>query len=173
MHKLQVSETSLPGVLKIERYAFEDFRGKYGEIYARDAYHELGINIDFVEQDFSMSKKNVLRGLHGDDKTWKLISCLYGSFYLVVMNYDQKSKYFGKWESFVLNPENRLQILIPPRHANGHLILSDWAIFHYNQSEYYTDGKNQFTVKWNDPRFNIQWPINNPILSKRDGMENI
>jgi dTDP-4-dehydrorhamnose 3,5-epimerase len=54
-------------------------------------------------------------------------------------------------------------------HANGHLIVSDWAMFHYNQSEYYTDGKNQFTVRWNDPRFNIVWPITDPILSPRDG----
>ena len=165
---IKVSQTTLPGVLKIERYAFRDDRGLYGEIYKKKEYIENGIDIDFVEQDFSCSRKNVLRGLHGDSKTWKLISCPFGELYLIVMNYDLQSEHFGKWKSFTLNPDNCLQILIPPMHANGHLILSEQAIFHYNQSEYYTDGKNQFTVSWNDPRFNIKWPINNPILSKRD-----
>lgn len=170
---IKVSPTTLPGVLKIERELFKDNRGLYGEIYKKKEYFENGITVDFVEQDFSYSRKNVLRGLHGDSKTWKLISCPFGELFLVVMNYDQGSEHFGKWESFVLNPENRLQILIPPRHANGHLVLSDWAIFHYNQSEYYTDGKNQFKVKWNNPRFNIRWPVKNPILSKRDGAEDL
>lgn len=166
---IKISPTTLPGVLKIERFAFEDHRGIYGEIFKKHEYFDAGITIEFIEQDFSLSRKNTLRGMHGDSKTWKLISCLYGELYLVVLNYDKTSPNFGKWESFVLTPQNRLQILIPPMHANGHLILSDWAVFHYNQSEYYTDGTNQFTVKWNDPRFNVSWPIDNPILSKRDG----
>ncbi|MEK7507150.1 MAG: dTDP-4-dehydrorhamnose 3,5-epimerase family protein [Patescibacteria group bacterium] len=167
--KINVKKTSLPGVLLIERYAFTDFRGRYGEIYARDAYREAGINIDFKEQDFSVSRKNVLRGLHGDSKTWKLISCLHGSFYMVVLNFDRESKYFGKWEAFTLSPENQLQILVPPKHGNGHLVLTDRAIFHYNQSEYYSGAENQFTVRWDDSKFNIKWPISEkPILSKRD-----
>ena len=166
---IEISHTSLPGVLKIKRELFEDHRGIYGEIYEEKEYFKAGIAVDFVEQDFSCSKKDVLRGLHGDPKTWKLISCLIGSLYLVVLNYEQDSLCFGQWESFILTPRNRLQILIPPMHANGHLILSDLAIFHYNQSEYYTDGTNQFSVRWNDPKFNILWPINNPILSDRDG----
>jgi|SRR3989344_676661 len=165
---IKVLSTTLQGVLKIERYKFEDHRGIYGEIYKKKEYFDAGIEIEFIEQDFSFSRRNVLRGLHGDPKTWKLISCPYGALYLVVLNYDQTSLHFGKWEAFVLTPQNCLQILIPPMHANGHLILSEWAIFHYNQSEYYTDGNNQFTVRWDDPRFNIHWPIANPILSERD-----
>lgn len=165
---IEVQKTTLPGVLKIKRYRFADHRGVYGEIYKKQEYFDAGIKVDFVEQDFSFSRKNVLRGLHGDPKTWKLVSCPYGEFYLVVLNYDEQSPFFGKWEAFTLTPENCLQILIPPQHANGHLVLSDWAMFHYNQSEYYTDGRNQFAVKWNDPRFNIPWPIKNPILSQRD-----
>lgn len=168
MGQIKVSKTSLEGVLKIERYVFEDFRGRYGEIHARRDYEAKGIDIDFVEQDFSMSKKNVLRGLHGDDRTWKLISCTYGSFYLVVLNFNKKSKQFGKWESFTLSPENKLQILVPPKFGNGHLVLTDKAVFHYNQSEYYSGAENQFTIRWDDPKFKIKWPIKNPILSKRD-----
>lgn len=169
---IDVEKTTLPGVLKIKRELSCDHRGFYAEIYVKKLYQEKGINIEFVEQDFSFSKKDVLRGLHGDTKTWKLISCLYGELYLVVVNYDKNSENFGKWEGFTLNPENRLQILIPPLHINGHLILSDWGLFHYNQSEYYSGAENQFSLRWNDPRFNIKWPINNPIFSKRDGGEN-
>lgn len=166
--QIKVSETSLRGVLKIERFAFEDFRGCYGEIYARRDYQEKGVNVDFVEQDFSISKKNVLRGIHGDDKTWKLVSCLYGSFYLIVLNFDKDSDQFGKWDSFVLSPENKLQILVPPKFGNGHLVLTDTAMFHYNQSQYYQGAHNQFTIRWNDPKFNMKWPTNDPMLSERD-----
>lgn len=167
---IKVYETSLPGVLKIKRKPlFKDHRGIYGEIFKEKEYLATGINIKFIEQDFSTSKKNVLRGLHGDSKTWKLISCLYGELYLAVLNYNPESQFFGKWEGFTLNPKNCLQILIPPLHANGHLILSHRAMFHYNQSEYYSDGSDQFTIAWNDPRFNIFWPISGePIQSKRD-----
>lgn len=167
---IEVFQTSLPGVLKIKRKPFEDHRGLYCAIYRKKEYFDAGIDIDFsAEVDSSFSIKNVLRGLHGDPKTWKLICCTYGELYLVVLNYDEKSPYFGKWESFILTSNNCLQVLIPPMHANGHLILSsNGAEFHYNQSEEYTDGKNQFSVRWNDPRFNIQWPITDPILSARD-----
>ena len=166
---IKVYQTTLPGVLKIERFAFEDHRGIYMEIYNKKKYFDAGIPIDFISVDSSCSHKNTLRGMHGDSSTWKLICCTYGALYLAVLNYDHNSPHFGKWEAFTLTPQNRLQILIPPMHANGHLITSDEATFHYNQSEYYTDGSNQFTVKWNDPRFNILWPITNPTLSKRDG----
>lgn len=165
---IKVSRAYLPGILKIERNIFMDHRGIYGEIYKKKEYFDAGITTDFVEQSFSLSRKNVLRGLHGDPKTWKLVSCPYGNIYLVVLNYNRTSSFFGQWESFALSPVNKLQILIPPMYANGHLVLSDRAIFHYNQSEYYIDGTNQFSVRWNDPRFNIRWPINNPILSERD-----
>lgn len=170
--KPRVSETSLKGVLKIERYRSDDNRGFYAEIYNERDYNESGIFVYFVEDDFSFSKKWVLRGLHGDDKTWKLVSCPFGKLCLVVLNYDEQSEEFGKWESFILTPENRLQILIPPLFANGHLILSDWAMFHYKQSAYYDGPENQFVVHWDDPRFKIQWPFPDgfkPILSERDG----
>ena len=109
----------------------------------------------------------MLRGIHGDKSTFKLISCLYGEFYLVVVNNDPSSKHYKKWQSFHVSDVNRKQILIPPKYGNGHLVLSDIAIFHYKQTtEYNRDG--QFTIMWNDPEYNIKWPSKNPILSKRD-----
>ena len=171
---MEVSKTKLDGVLLIKPPTiFEDFRGTYVETYNEKLYVEAGINVKFVQDDISVSSRNVLRGIHGDGETWKLISCLYGEFYLVVVNWDDASPQFGKWESFVLSDQNRLQVLVPPKFGNGHLVLNELAIFHYKQSTYYSRA-GQFTLLWNDPKLNIQWPITNPIVSRRDeGSEDV
>ena len=164
---ITVTKTQLEGVLMIQPDVFEDFRGQYIETYNEALYQQHEINVKFIQDDISVSSQHVLRGLHGDEKTWKLVSCLYGTFYFVVVNVDKNSPDFGKWQSFTLSDKNRLQILVPPKHANGHLVLSKSAIFSYKQSENY-DRASQFSYKWNDPAFNIWWPIKNPILSQRD-----
>lgn len=166
---MEVSNSKLAGVLVIRPpTVFEDFRGSYVETYNEKLYTEAGITIKFVQDDISTSRRNVLRGIHGDRETWKLISCLHGEFYLVVLNYDSESPQFGLWEGFTLSDRNRLQVLVPPKFGNGHAVLSESAIFHYKQSTYYNRA-TQFTVLWNDPRFKIRWPIEKPILSNRDG----
>ena len=164
---MEVHETNLKGVLQVKLDVFEDFRGEYVETYNEELYREHGIDVKFIQDDISVSSRHVLRGIHGDSTTWKLISCLHGRFYLLVLNADSHSEDFGKWQSFVLSDKNRMQVLVPPKHGNAHLVLSETAIFHYKQSTYY-DRSKQFTYKWNDPRFNIWWPIDNPILSERD-----
>ncbi len=164
---LKVSKTDLEGVLLINPYVFEDFRGEYVEMWNEELYRENGIDIKFVQDDISTSSLHVLRGIHGDAETWKLVSCLHGKFYLVVVNCDKESPAFGKWQGFTLSEKNRAQILIPPKHGNGHVVLSESAIFHYKQTTYYNP-KGQFTYKWNDPELNIWWPIRNPIISRRD-----
>ena len=165
---MEVSKTELDGVLLIKPPTiFEDFRGTYVETYNEKLYKEAGINVKFIQDDISVSSRHVLRGIHGDDKTWKLVSCPYGKFYLVVVNWDKDSPQHGKWESFVLSDQNRLQVLVPPRFGNGHVVLSEMAIFHYKQSTYYYR-EGQFTILWNNPELNIWWPVKNPILSKRD-----
>lgn len=170
---LNITETKLQGVLLIKPPTiFEDFRGSYIELYNEEIYKNAGILVDFKQDDISTSKKNVLRGIHGDSTTWKLISCLFGRFYLVVVDCNKDSRQFLEWESFELSDVNREQVLIPPGFGNGHLVLSDTAIFHYKQSTYY-DRASQFTYLWDDPELNISWPTNNPILSVRDsGGEN-
>ncbi|MEA1992059.1 MAG: dTDP-4-dehydrorhamnose 3,5-epimerase family protein [Thermodesulfobacteriota bacterium] len=154
-----VEKTKLDGVLLIKLDGFEDHRGGYLELYNAKLYKSQGIDIDFVEDDISIATGRVIKGIHGDDCTWKLISCLHGKFYLVAINYDKESKHFGEWESFVPSESNKhQQVLVPPKHGNGHLCLSEKSIFHYKQSAYY-DPSRQFTIKWNDPRFNIWWPV--------------
>jgi len=168
LSQLKVHKTSLDGVMLIEPPTkFEDFRGEYVELYNRDLYREAGIVADFVQDDISTSTHRVLRGLHGDAETSKLVSCLHGKFYLVVVNNDPASAQYRKWASFTLSDRNRLQVFIPPKHGNGHVILSDWAVFHYKQTSYY-DRKGQFTLLWNDPALQLWWPISDPIVSRRD-----
>jgi dTDP-4-dehydrorhamnose 3,5-epimerase len=164
---MKVSKTKLEGVLLVELDAFEDHRGEYVETYNEALYQQHGINLKFVQDDISMSDHHVLRGIHGDRATWKLISCLFGKFYFVVVNCDQQSPEFGKWQAFTLSDRNRLQVLVPPMHGNAHLVLSSETIFHYKQTTYYNP-HTQFTYKWDDARFNIWWPTRNPILSQRD-----
>jgi dTDP-4-dehydrorhamnose 3,5-epimerase len=169
---MKVEKTALAGVLKITPPTiFEDFRGKYVETYNKTLYNTHGIACEFIQDDISVSRKNVLRGIHGDRKTWKLISCLHGSFYLVVVNNDPESSQYKQWASFTLSAENHQQILVPPMYGNGHLVLTDSAIFHYKQNTEY-DRSDQFTILWDDPEFKIWWPTGTPILSKRDmGLE--
>ncbi|SBW01498.1 dTDP-4-dehydrorhamnose 3,5-epimerase [uncultured Alphaproteobacteria bacterium] len=165
---MNIETTALDGVLLITPPTmFEDFRGEYVEIYNRDLYMRAGIDQNFIQDDISVSSRHVLRGIHGDAKTWKLVSCLHGSFYLVVVNWDETSPQFRKWTAFTLSEKNRRQVLIPPKHGNGHLVLSESAIFHYKQTTEY-DRAGQFTVLWNDPDLNIYWPVKTPILSTRD-----
>jgi len=164
---IKVSKTNLDGVLLIKPDIFEDFRGQYIETYNEKLYGKKGISVKFIQDDIAVSFKNVLRGIHGDSKNWKLISCLHGKIYVVVVNCDTSSKNFGKWQSFELSDKNRQQVLIPPKHGNSYLTLSKMSIFHYKQSVYY-NRTEQFTYKWNDPIFKIFWPIKKPILSKRD-----
>ncbi|MBA4373142.1 MAG: dTDP-4-keto-6-deoxy-D-glucose epimerase [Thermodesulfovibrio sp.] len=164
---MEIVRTKLDGVLLIKPGIFEDHRGEYVETYNEELYKKNGIDIAFVQDDISVSGRHVLRGIHGDGNTWKLISCLHGRFYFVVVNGDRESEHFGKWQEFILSDRNRHQVLVPPKHGNGHLVLSERAIFHYKQSSYYNPS-GQFTFRWDDPELGIWWPINNPVLSRRD-----
>ena len=165
---MEVFTTKLNSVLMLKPPTiFEDFRGHYVETYNRSVYFNAGIPIEFIQDDISVSYKHVLRGIHGDSKTWKLISCLRGSFYFVVVNNDPDSSQYRQWASFTLSDVNRLQILVPPKFGNGHLVMSDEAIFHYKQSTEY-DRASQFTLRWDDPELGFWWPVKDPIVSQRD-----
>jgi dTDP-4-dehydrorhamnose 3,5-epimerase len=171
-------ETNLKNVLLFKPDIFEDFRGIYCETFNEREYSKLikekiGEDIKFVQDSMSRSIKNVLRGIHGDPETWKLISCPKGKIYSVIVNCDENSREFCKWQDFTLSESNMHQVLVPPMYGTSHLVLSESANFHYKQSTYY-DPKSlkQFTYRYNDPKFNIWWPIKNPILSKRDEQAN-
>jgi dTDP-4-dehydrorhamnose 3,5-epimerase len=165
---MKIVESELEGVRIIyPPTVFEDYRGSYVETYNERMFRDAGLDLSFIQDDISTSYKDVLRGIHGDNRTWKLISCLYGAFYLVVVNNDPESENYRQWRSFTLSDRNRMQVLVPPKYGNAHLILTETAIFHYKQTTEY-DRSSQFTIRWNDPAFNIWWPTSDPILSVRD-----
>jgi dTDP-4-dehydrorhamnose 3,5-epimerase len=164
---MEIQKTKLEGVLLVKPDISEDHRGTYTETFNKKLYAEHGISVEFVCDDLSTSSKGVLRGIHGDAKTYKLVSCGYGRLYLAVVNCDETSPQYKQWDSFVLTDANRWQVLVPPKFGNGHLALSEKIMFCYKQSEYY-DPASQFSIRFDDPKYNVWWPIKNPVLSQRD-----
>lgn len=165
---VKVEKTELDGVLLIHPPTqFQDFRGQYVETYNRELYHAAGITDDFVQDDASLTKKHVLRGIHGDAVTTKLVSCLYGEIYAVIVNNNPASPQYRRWQGFTLSDSNNLQVYVPPLFGNSFVVLSDAALYHYKQTTYY-DRTGQFTLLWNDPALKISWPVAAPILSARD-----
>lgn len=163
-----IRPTKLDGVLLLDPpFAFEDYRGANIETFHQRELNNAGVDVQFIRDSLSISRKSVLRGLHGDTMTWKLISCLAGELFLVVVNMDLHSPQYLRWEGFTLSQANRLQVLVPPNFANGHLILSESAHFFYKMSHDHNRA-NQFTVAWNDPSLGISWPVSDPIVSDRD-----
>ena len=144
---------------------YTDFRGDLWTLW-KEGDHVLKFNHDKV----STSRQNVLRGIHGDQKSWKLITCLYGEMYFVVVDNREHSSTYKQWDWLILDDKTKKQVLIPPKVGNGFLVLSDRSVFHYKWSYpgSYPDVDDQFTIKWNDPEYNIYWPIEKPILQLRD-----
>ena len=160
----------------VQPSVYHEYRGSISTTYHSDYYdrllpaNERNDGLEFKHDRYSKSKLGVLRGLHYDEKTWKLVSCLHGKIYLVVLDVREHSTTYGKWESFIISPETQTQVLIPPMFANGHYIMEDDSLFHYKmayQGEY-NDETKQKTIVFNDKRFGIEWPVQQPILSKRD-----
>ena len=145
---------------------FKDFRGEIWTNWDKKNFR----NINFNLSKFTKSKKNVLRGFHGDLKSWKLVSCIRGKVLNVVVDYRKNSKNYLKYSAFNLNDKNKISILIPPMFLNSWLCLSKDCIYSYEYSFKgdYNDVKNQISIKWNDERINYNWPIKKPILSIRD-----
>lgn len=161
----------LPGVKIITPSVFDERRGQIWTSYDGELLDELLPEDLFFKHDkFSTSHANVLRGIHGDHKSWKLVSCVFGNIRQVVVDMRTSSEAYLKYESFDLGDENRSMILIPPGMGNAFYVQSPLAVYHYKLAYKggYIDAGQQFTVPWNDTRLKIDWPSNNPILSERD-----
>jgi|TARA_B110000495_G_C22655381_1_gene388292 dTDP-4-dehydrorhamnose 3,5-epimerase len=150
----------------LKKNSFKDRRGLLWTTWKKGEFNPINFNHD----KFSYSKKKVLRGLHCDFKSWKMITSVYGRFLLVVVNMKKNSKNYLKHKKWIIDHKKPTLILIPPYYANGHLCLSDECVFHYKWSYKgkYIDASKQNSYRWNDPKLNIKWPIIKPILSKRD-----
>ena len=157
---------------------FREYRGEIFTTYHSEE-HPVMTQIHYNKEElsihgrFSKSYKGVLRGLHWDNKTWKLVQAAVGDIYLVVLDVRKDSPTYGEWESFIITEKLRNQVLVPPGFANGHYALTD-CMFHYNlfYKDGYVDVDGQGVIKWNDEEFQMEWPTKEPILSKRDGYGN-
>lgn len=148
-----------------------DLRGTIFTTYDNKIYDQfLPKGTNYIHDKFAESKFNVLRGLHGDSKTWKLVSCINGEIYQVAVDMRPESATYLKWDSWVLNDKNKLQVLIPPGFVNGYYVMSEVATFHYKLAYegVYFDVADQQVVKWDDDRLKIHWPCEKPILNDRD-----
>jgi dTDP-4-dehydrorhamnose 3,5-epimerase len=156
-----------PEVKIFQPDVYTDFRGDLWTIWNKDKFEP---QLDFNHDKVSTSRKHVLRGIHGDSKSWKLITCLYGEMYFVVVDNRPESPNYLKWDSLILDNKTRKSVLVPPQFGNAFLVLSEDSVFHYKWAYPggYPDVEDQFTLKWNDSRLNIDWPISNPMLQKRD-----
>ena len=145
---------------------FKDFRGRYFESFNVKEFRKFS-KTKFVQDDFSSSKRSVLRGFHGDGGTSKLFYCVKGKIQFAFINYDKKSKYYLKNYSLILSENDRIQVLLPPKYGAAHLVLSKDAILHYKQSTYYGE-YTQFTVSYKSPILNFKWKLKKVKVSKRD-----
>lgn len=167
-----ISDSSiLEGLKIVSPSCHNENRGSIWTSYSSDSIDPLlPKNLFFKHDKFSSSYKNVLRGIHGDSKSWKLVSCIQGSIMQVVVDMRKTSDTFLKWESFNLGDNNKSSILIPPGMGNAFYVKSEIATYHYKLAYDgdYIDAEDQFTISWNDPRIDIEWPTEKPILSNRD-----
>lgn len=163
----QLVNNTFPEVGVFDSDMFRDYRGDIWTTYKKKT---SAIKLDFIHDKFSSSRKSVIRGIHGDYKTWKMVSCIHGEIYFVVVDNRPDSETYLQWDWMILDDKERKQVLLPPGFGNGFCVMSDTAVFSYKLAYdgEYSDVDQQFTLKWNDPRVNIDWPTSNPILQARD-----
>lgn len=166
---MEILKVGIPGVLIIKPQVFSDKRGFFKESFQLDRYRALGIELEFVQDNFSRSDKNTLRGLHFQKKRpqGKLVSCVRGSIYDVVVDVSPSSSTFGQYFGLELSSSNHTQLWIPPGYAHGFIVLSDIADVHYKCTEFYNSADEGGLI-WNDSTVGINWPIDQPKLSEKD-----
>lgn len=168
---MKLTTFEIEGLLLIEPRVFHDDRGYFYESFNEDKYKEiLGSDIRFVQDNISCSKKNVLRGLHFQSPPFaqgKLVTVLSGSVLDVAVDIRKDSSTFGKYQIIELSAENKKQFWIPPGFAHGFLALEENSIFSYKCTNYYAPS-HEHTLLWNAPELNIDWNVNDPIISDKD-----
>lgn len=166
---MKVIETGLPGVLIVEPVVHADPRGAFFESYSRKIFEALGIADEFVQDNHSISARNVLRGLHyqAGGRQAKLVRVGRGEVFDVAVDIRPESPRFGRWVGVRLSEENKRQLYIPGGFAHGFVVLSETADFLYKCSNYYSPGDER-GLMWDDPDIGIEWPVKAPILSEKD-----
>ena len=163
-------QTSLAGVLQIEPAVHGDHRGFFAETFRADAWAGAGIDMAFVQDNHSRSRRGTLRGMHFQTSPGqaKLIRCARGAIFDVVVDLRRGSPTFGRWEGFVLDDESMRQLFVPIGFAHGFCVTSEVADVVYKCSSYY-DGATESGIAYDDPAIGIEWPLGvEPIVSERD-----
>ncbi len=167
---MKVSKTNIEGLLLIEPDLFRDDRGYFFESYSKEKYDDIAPDINFVQDNISQSKKETVRGLHyqvGDKAQGKLCQVISGKVLDVAVDIRFGSPTFGKHYAHLLNTEKKMQIWIPPGLAHGFSVLSDEAVFSYKCTNYYSK-EHERSILYNDPDLNIDWQVENPVVSAKD-----
>ncbi|TVQ87784.1 MAG: dTDP-4-dehydrorhamnose 3,5-epimerase [Bacteroidetes bacterium] len=167
---MKVNETGFRGLYLIEPDVFADARGYFFESWNKERFTRYGLELDFVQDNESMSGANVLRGLHFQLPPWeqgKLVRVIRGSALDVVVDLRKNESTFGKNYKVVLSAEEKKLLWIPPGFAHGFLTLKDNTIFSYKCTQLY-NRKSEMALAWNDPDLAIDWGISDPIVSEKD-----
>jgi dTDP-4-dehydrorhamnose 3,5-epimerase len=161
--------TRIEGLALIEPEVHGDTRGFMFESYSREAWRELGVDVDFVQQNHSRSRKGTLRGIHFQTKPGqaKLVRCARGEILDVAVDLRRGSPTYGEWEAHVLSDANHHQLFVPVGFGHGFAVLSEEADVTYQVSNYY-DPKTEKGIAWDDPDVGVDWQVTEPLLSPRD-----
>ncbi|MPN24390.1 dTDP-4-dehydrorhamnose 3,5-epimerase [bioreactor metagenome] len=160
MSNFSFTGTNIKGLYIIEQKIFNDSRGYFMETYSEKAFKEAGLNLKFVQDNQSKSKKGVLRGLHFQKRhpQGKLVRILKGEVFDVAVDLRKNSPTFKQWYGCIISEENRKQMYIPEGFAHGFLVLSDEAEFTYKCTDFYHP-EDEGGYPWDDSSFNIEWPL--------------
>ena len=161
--------SKIEGVIVFKIDQFHDDRGSFLEIFNKEKYKLFPMNIDFKQDSLSISKNNVLRGLHyrKNKPQAQLLTVLKGTIFDVVVDLRKDSLTYGQWQSNLLEDKKNKQIYMPAGIAHGFYVISDEAILSYKMTEIY-DKNDDYGIIWNDDKLNIRWPCDNPIISQKD-----
>ena len=167
--RLKIRTTGLPDVLILEPRVFEDPRGWFMEFYNSATFASHGLPTTFVQDNQSLSKRNVVRGLHYQlhEPQGKLVRCIRGTIFDVAVDIRRSSPHFGKWTGVELSSDNRLMLWIPPRFAHGFSVLSDEAEVIYKCTTLWHPSSDR-SLLWNDPAIGIDWHVSAPLVASKD-----
>jgi len=162
-------ETKLDGVVLVEPVVHGDERGFMLESYSRDAWRELGVDVEFVQHNHSRSSRGTLRGIHFQTEPGqaKLVRCARGEILDVAVDLRRDSPTYGQWEAHVLDDVKHRQLFVPVGFGHGFAVLSDVADVAYQVSSYY-DPATEAGIAWDDPDVGVDWRVSAPLLSERD-----
>lgn len=158
-----------PDVLVVVPDVHSDRRGFFKEVFSQSKYAQLGIRGPFVQDNVSRSRRNVLRGMHYDMRMAKLVQCLAGAIYDVIVDMREGSPTYKQWDAVELTGDNHWQLYVPAGFAHGFYVLSEYATVHYKQTALY-DPAQERGVHWRDPDIRIDWPLDGkePLVSPKD-----